>query len=195
MVKPRILLVTEDRGRASLLEQALVQIHYQVTAKINVDDDFAAYVQQARPDVLLMDLVEATPRVLQQLHRLDERQLLPVVIFAERSSSEIIQSAMKAGVSAYVVDGFRPDRVAAVLETAVARFLEFKALRAERDRAQDKLAERKSIERAKGILMRRRELAEEAAYRVLRKMAMDRGRPLIDVAQSIITAEEMLAQN
>lgn len=195
MTKPRILLVTENRERASLLEQALMQIHYQVAAKINVDDDFVMYVQQARPGALIMDLTEPTPQVLQQLRHLDEQLPLPVVIFAERSSGQIIQSAMKAGVSAYVVDGFRPDRVASVMETAIARFQEVKSLRAERDRAQDKLAERKSIERAKGILMRRRELAEEAAYRVLRKMAMDRGRPLADVAQSIITAEEALAQN
>ncbi len=194
MTKPRILLVTENQERASLLEQALMQVHYQVTAKINVDDDFFMYVQQARPDALIMDLAEPTPQVLQQLHRLDECLPLPVVIFVERSSGQVTQSAVKAGVSAYVVDGFRPDRVASILETALARFMEFKALRAQRDRAQDKLAERKSIERAKGILMRRRALPEEAAYRALRKMAMDRGRPLVDVAQSIITAEETLAQ-
>jgi response regulator NasT len=81
-----------------------------------------------------------------------------------------------------------------VLEAAVARFMEFQAMRNERDRAQTRLAERKSIERAKGILMRRRDLAEEAAYRLLRKMAMDRGRQLAEVAESIITAEEMFAQ-
>lgn len=195
MTKPKILLVTENRERASLLEQALMQIHYPVAAKINVDDDFVMYVQQACPHALIMDVTEPSSQALQQLRRMGEQLPLPVVIFAERSSGQIIQSAMKAGVSAYVVDGFRPDRVASVVETAMARFLEFKALRAERDRAQSKLAERKNIERAKGILMRRRELAEEAAYRVLRKMAMDRGRPLADVAQSIITAEETLAQN
>lgn len=195
MTKPKILLVTENRERASLLEQALMQIHYPVAAKINVDDDFVMYVQQACPHALIMDVTEPSSQALQQLRRMGEQLPLPVVIFAERSSGQIIQSAMKAGVSAYVVDGFRPDRVASVLETAMARFQEFKALRVERDRAQSKLAERKNIERAKGILMRRRELAEEAAYRVLRKMAMDRGRPLADVAQSIITAEETLAQN
>lgn len=192
MTKPRILLVTEKQERASLLEQALMQVHYPVTAKVNVDDDFVMYVQQARPDALIMDLTQLTPQILQQLYRLDEHQPLPVVIFAERSNGQITQSAVKAGVSAYVVDGFRPDRVAPVLETALARFMELKALRAERDRAQDKLAERKNIERAKGILMRRRALAEEAAYKALRKMAMDHGRPLADVAQSIITAEETL---
>jgi two-component system, response regulator / RNA-binding antiterminator len=190
----RILLVTGRHERALLMEQTLTDAHHQVTAVIRPDDDLLLYVQQAHPDALIIDLVEPTPDILQALHRLDEQQPLPVVVFADRSDSQAIRMAVKAGVSAYVVDGFRPARVVKVLEAACARFQEFQALRGERDRAQAKLAERKNIERAKGILMRRRALAEEAAFRLLRKMAMDRGRQLAEVAESIITAEELLAQ-
>ena len=194
MARLRILLMTERRERALLLERTLAGAHHQVSAVIRPDDDLLLYVQQAHPDALIMDLIEPTPDILLALRRLDAQQPLPVVVFADRSDSQAIRTAVKAGVGAYVVDGFQPARVVPVLEAACARFQEFQALRGERDRAQAKLAERKSIERAKGILMRRRALAEEAAYRLLRKMAMDRGRQLVEVAESIITAEEMLAQ-
>jgi response regulator NasT len=194
MVGLRILIVTERRERALQMERALAEARYQVAAAIEPDDDLVRYAQQAHPDALIMDLEEPGREILEQLQRLGEQQPLPVVVFADRSGRQDIRAAVKAGVGAYVVDGFRPDRIVPVLEAAVARFTEFQALRGERDRAQTKLAERKSIERAKGILMRRRDLAEEAAYRLLRKMAMDRGRQLVEVAESIITAEEMLAQ-
>ncbi|GAB4512507.1 MAG: ANTAR domain-containing response regulator [Sulfuricaulis sp.] len=194
MVGLRILIVTERHERALLMERALAEARYQVTATIEPDDDLVRYAQQAHPDALIMDLEEPGREILEQLQRLGEQQPLPVVVFADRSGRQDIRAAVKAGVGAYVVDGFRPDRIVPVLEAAVARFTEFQALRGERDRAQAKLVERKSIERAKGILMRRRDLAEEAAYRLLRKMAMDRGRQLAEVAESIITAEEMLAQ-
>ena len=190
----RILIMTERRERALLMEQALTQARYQVMATIQPDDDLVLYAQRAYPDALIMDLAEPTREILEQLQRFVEQQPLPVVIFADRSGRQDIRVAVKAGVSAYVVDGFRPDRIVPVLEAAVARFTEFQALRGERDRAQAKLAERKSIERAKGILMRRRRLPEDEAYAALRKMAMDRGRQLAEVAESIITAEEMLAQ-
>lgn len=191
----RILIMTERRERALQMERALTEARYQVTAVIEPDDDLALYAQRAHPDALIMDLAEPTRGILEQLQRLGEQQPLPVVVFADRSGRQDIRTAVKAGVGAYVVDGFRPDRIVPVLEAACARFQEFQALRGERDRAQAKLAERKNIERAKGILMRRRDLAEEAAYQLLRKMAMNRGRQLAEVAESIITAEEMLAQN
>ncbi len=190
----RILIMTERARRERVLERALAEAHHQVTAVIRPDDDLVLYARRAHPDALIMDLAEPTREILEQLHRLGEQQPLPVVVFADRSGRQDIRAAVKAGVGAYVVDGFLPDRVVPVLEVAVARFTEFQALRGERDRAQTKLAERKSIERAKGILMRRRDLAEEAAYRLLRKMAMDRGRQLAEVAENIITAEEMLAK-
>ena len=191
----RILIMTERRERALQMEQALAGVHHRVAAVIEPDDDLMLYAQRSRPDVLMLDVVETSPEILEQLHRLDEQQPLPVVVFADRGGRQVIRAAVKAGVSAYVVDGFRSDRVVAVLEAAMARFLEFQTLRHERDQAQAKLAERKVVERAKGILMIRRKLPENAAYETLRKMAMDRGKRLAEVAESIVTAEEMLAEH
>jgi two-component system, response regulator / RNA-binding antiterminator len=190
----RILLVTDQDDRAALLEQALGAARHQVVAAIRPDDDLCFYARQARPDAVVASLDQPDAALVEQLEQLSREQPLPVVVFADRSGSGPLRAAVKAGVSAYVVDGLEAARVGPVLETALARFAEFQALRRERDAALARLSERKLVERAKGILMRRRGLPENAAYQVLRRMAMDRGKRLADVAESVIVAEEMLAQ-
>jgi response regulator NasT len=114
------------------------------------------------------------------------------VIAVDRSDSESIRAAVQAGVSAYVVGGLAPERVRPVLEVAIARFNQYQALRRELETARSTLEERKVIERAKGILMKSRRLAEDEAFRLLRKMAMDRKTRLADVARQIVDAAELL---
>jgi response regulator NasT len=190
----RILLMTDQHDRTALLERALIAARHHVVAVIRPDDDLCFYARQARPDAVVASLMAPDPAVVQQLEQLSHEQPLPVVVFTERSDSAPLRAAVRAGVSAYVVDGLEAERVEPVLQTALVRFREFQALRRERDAALAQLSERKDIERAKGILMQRRGLPENAAYQVLRRMAMDRGKRLAEVAESIITAEEMLAQ-
>ncbi len=187
----RVLIVTNRNERAALIEQALTSARHTVAVCIAPDDDFSAYVRQARPDALVLDLETPTPEILHRLTLLLQQMPLPVVVFADRSDRESIQAAVKVGVGAFVVDGFRPSRVLPVLEAACARFREFQSLRRERDAAVLQLAERKTVERAKGILMRRRQLAEDEAYTALRKMAMDKNKRLIEVAESVVTAEDI----
>ncbi len=194
-MKLRVLIVTNRDERAVLIEQALTSARHTIAARIAPDDGFDAYVQQARPDALVLDLETPTPKVLQRLTLLLQQEPLPVAVFADRSDKESLQAAVKAGVGAFVVDGFRPSRVLAVLEAACARFREFQSLRRERDAAVLQLAERKTVERAKGILMRRRQLAEDEAYTALRKMAMDKNKRLAEVAESIVTAEEIFTHD
>lgn len=178
-----------------MIEQSLTRAGHKIAGTIAPDDDLAAAVQRFQPEALVIETETPSRDLLRGLRRSCERQPLPVVVFADRSDGEDIRGAIKVGVSAYVVDGLAPNRVVPVLEAAVSRFLEFQTLKSERDEAVAKLGERRAIERAKGILMRRRDLPEDAAYEVLRKMAMNRGRRMIEVAQSIITAEEALAQS
>jgi len=194
IMRLRILLVTDHDDRAALLEQALDAVRHQVVAVIRLDDDLCFYAHQARPDAVVISLDQPDTALVGQLEQLAHDQALPVVVFADRSGSEPLRAAVRAGVSAYVVDGLEAARVGPVLETAIARFTEFQALRRERDAAVARLSERKIVERAKGILMRRRGLPENAAYQALRRMAMDRGKRLADVAESVIVAEEMLAR-
>lgn len=190
----RILLVVAHSERALTIEQALGAVGHRTAALITPADDLVMTVQRIQPDAVIVQVASPGRDLLQSFQLLTERQPLPVVVFADASDDRDIRTAIRAGVSSYVVDGFRQDRIVPVLEAAVARFIEFQTLRSERDEAIAKLSERRAIERAKGILMRRRDLAEEAAYDVLRKMAMNRGRRLLEVAESIITAEEALNQ-
>lgn len=177
------------------MQQALAAARHQVVGTMKPTDDLTLGVQRVQPDAVVIEVEAPTRELLRSLRHLSERFPLPTVVFADRSSDQEIRTSVKAGVSAYVVDGLRPGRIAPVLEAAIARFLEFQALRSERDEALAKLSERRAIERAKGIVMRRRDLPEDEAYEVLRKMAMNRGRRLVEVAESIITAEEALSEH
>jgi response regulator NasT len=115
-----------------------------------------------------------------------------VIIFAQEGDAESIRHAMKAGVAAYVVDGLETARLKPIVEVAVARFEEEQALRRELAETTQKLSERKLVERAKGILMHKRGLAEEEAYRALRKLSMDRGRSLAEVSRDLIEMAKVL---
>jgi len=189
----RVLVATQREERANQIEQALAP--HRLVSVISLQDDLLLGVQRAQPDVLIVESGEPVPGLLGQIRAVMERQPLPIVVFSDRSPANEVRAAVKAGASAYVVDGFQPKRLLPIIEAAMARFTEFQALRIQRDEAVEKLAERRDVERAKGILMRRRDLAEQAAYDALRKMAMDRGARMIEVAKSIIAAEELLAQH
>jgi response regulator NasT len=191
----RVLVATQREERAKQIEQALTNAQHRLVNKMSLQDDLEIGVKRAQPDALIVESTEPVPGMLGQLRAVMDRQPLPIIVFADRSPGSDVRAAVKAGVSAYVVGGFQPERVAPILEAAMARFTEFQALRIQRDEAVEKLAERRDVERAKGILMRRRDLAEQAAYDALRKMAMDRGTRMIEVAKSIIAAEELLAQH
>jgi response regulator NasT len=191
----RILLVTARAEHALSLERTLTAARHRVVGSLRPHEDLMLAVQRIQPEAVVVEVEAPSRDLIRALRVLGERYPLPVVVFADRSSEQDIRQSVKAGVSAYVVDGLLPSRIAPVLQAAVTRFLEFQALRSERDEAIAKLNERRAIERAKGILMRRRDLTEDAAYEVLRKMAMNRGRRLIEVAESIITAEEALSEH
>lgn len=190
----RVLLVAAHAPHARSIEESIGAVGHRVAAVVTPGDDLVIAAQRVQPDAIVMQIESPTRELLHSLQMLNERQPLPIVVFTDRSDERDIRVAVRSGTSSYVVDGFRADRIAPVLEAAIARFIEFQTLRGERDEAVAKLSERRAIERAKGILMRRRDLAEDAAYDVLRKMSMNRGRRMLEVAESIITAEEALMQ-
>lgn len=191
----RVLLATRCDERAQLVKQALEAAQHRLVDIISLEDEFVLSVQCVRPDALIVETEESAPGLQAQIRRVMRTQPLPIVVFADRSNADDVRAAVRFGVSAYVVDGLRSERVLPVLEAALTRFAEFDGLRVQRDAAVARLAERRDVERAKGILMRRRDLAEQAAYDALRKMAMDRGARMIEVAQSVISAEELLARS
>ncbi len=188
----RVMLIDEEPGRSAVLEQALKEGGYTVVARLRTDEDLLGRVRELAPDVVIVDMESPSRDILEDMHSISRDQPRPIVMFAESSDSEVINAAVRAGVSAYVVDGLNSNRVKPVIDVAVARFREFQVLRTELARAKTDLAERKVIEKAKGILMKQRNLSEDQAYSALRKAAMDRNQRLAEVAQSLITVSSLL---
>lgn len=188
----RIMLVDDAPERAYALEQALKRSGYDVIANITSTMDLHQRVLELKPDVIMINMDSPDRDTLENLSVLSRDAPRPVVMFTNDDDNRKIREAVRAGVSAYVVDGLAPERVKAIIEVAVARFEQFQALRRELTETEGKLTERKLVERAKGILMKSRRLTEEEAYRAMRKMAMNRNLRLVQVAEQIIAASELL---
>jgi response regulator NasT len=189
----RVIIVDERPERAALLEAALAEAGHRVVARLVGRADLADRVDELEPDVIVVDMECPDRDTLEDMSRISDRRPRPTVMFVDRSDSASIQAAVQAGVSAYVVGGLSAERVKSVLEVAIARFNEFQALRRELESARSSLAERKVIERAKGILMKHRGMDEEEAFRALRKMAMDKKVRLGAVAREVVAAAELLS--
>lgn len=188
----RVLLVDEDRARAALLEQALNDAGYSVIARIDTSEDLPGEVQRNQPDVIIIDLDSPDRDTLEHMHTISRDQPRPIVMFAENDDREAIHKAIKAGVSAYIVDGLSSNRVKPVMEVAIARFREYQALRDELTKAKISLEERKLVDRAKALLIKRQGMSEEEAHQALRKFAMDRGQKLSEAAKNIISVMDFL---
>lgn len=187
----KILVVDEHPDRAAIVERGLVEAGYTRVSLIGASVDLVSRVQVLEPDVIIIDLENPDRGTLEEMFQVSRAVQCPIAMFVDRSDTASIHAAIDAGVSAYVVDGLRQERIRPIIEMAVSRFEAFSRLRRERDEAQAKLADRKVVERAKGLLMRRKGLDEEDAYNLLRRAAMDRNRKLADIAQSVITAFEL----
>jgi len=182
----RILVVDESDERAALLGEALTVAGHQVVAVLSSPMELLRAVDALRPDVIVIDTESPTRDVLEHVVIVSQSSPRPIVMFASDADGEAIRDAVRAGVSAYVVDGLDASRVNSIVEVACARFDEFQKLRIELAEANLKLSERKLIERAKGLLMQSRDLSEDEAYHALRKLAMARKLRLGDVAQQVI---------
>jgi response regulator NasT len=144
------------------------------------------------PDVILIDLENPNRDVLEQMFQVSRVVHRPVAMFVDRSDASMIEAAIDAGVGTYVVDGLRKERVQSIVDMTISRFKAFEKLRNELDDTRQQLADRKLIDRAKGILMKQRGIGEERAYELMRKAAMDGNLRIAQVAQSVITAAELL---
>jgi len=188
----RVLVVDETPERADILREGLRRAGYEVSASLSSPVSLLATIEQLHPDVIVIDTESPSRDVLEHVVVLTQHTPRPVVMFSSDGAPETIREAVRAGVSAYVVDGLDPNRIRAIIEVAVARFEDFQRLREELAEANLKLAERKLVERAKGLLMKGRGLDEQTAYALLRKSAMDRKLRLGEVAQQLIDAADLL---
>lgn len=188
----RVMLVDDERDRIVALERALTAAGHQVVGHCRDTDNLIEVVDDLQPDIVLIDVDSPSRDTLESLGQISRDRPRPIVLFAENSGSETIRRAMRAGVSAYVVDGLSETRLQPVIEVAIARFQEFQGLKQELASTRLKLADRRDIERAKGLLMQRKGMDEGKAHETLRKMAMDRNVRLGEVARSLIAAAELL---
>ncbi len=189
----RLILVDHDRGRADAVVQALKAAGYQLATRIEGIEGLMAAVDQHGPDAVVVNLRVVTDEVLAYVAALNRHYPLPVVIFADDMDSGVISSVVEAGVAAYVVDGLQHHRIKYVIDTAVVRFKKYRLLEEELLATKNLLHERKVIERAKGILMKQRGCGEDEAYHSLRRQAMSKNKKLVEVAEGLISAAELLA--
>lgn len=153
----------------------------------------ARRIADRAPDLVLIDLASPSRDIIEELSVASAPLERPVALFVDESAEGLAEAAVEAGISAYVVAGFQRERIRPVLEAAIARFGVFQRMRAELDATRRALEERKVIDRAKGILMKARGIGEDEAYTLLRKAAMDQGKRIAEVAQSLVTASELLS--
>lgn len=188
----RVLLVDDGAHRVSLIRDELTRLGHLVVGVVDQALPLHDCVVRLEPDVVIVDAESPSRDTLENLAAVSSTRPRPVVVFAEDASHEPMQQALQAGVSAYVIAGLDPARLMPVLQVAIARFEQDRQLRAQLDSAQTRLAERKLIERAKGLLMDEVGLGEEQAYRHLRKLAMDRGQTLAQVAERVLRSRRLL---
>jgi response regulator NasT len=187
----KIAIVDENPLRAAILEEGLLEAGHRNVTRVSERTNLLARLMALDPDVILIDLENPSRDVLEQMFQVSRVVKRPVAMFVEHSDAASIEAAIDAGVSAYIVDGLRKERVKHVLDISIMRFKAFARLKDELDQAKTALEERKVIDRAKGILMRAKNLPEEDAYALLRKTAMNEKRRIADIAQSIITAADV----
>jgi two-component system, response regulator / RNA-binding antiterminator len=190
--KLRIIIVERDRDRAHLIVDALREAGDHEITVIGEESGLARRIADIRPDLVLIDIANPSRDMLEELALASGPMERAVAMFVDRSDQGLTRAAIEAGVSAYVVDGLRPERIRPILDAAIARFHMFSRMRNELAATKAALEERKVIDRAKGLIMRAKGIGEDQAYALLRKAAMDQGKRLPDVAQAIVTAAEIL---
>ena len=188
----KVLLVDDSPERIAILRAALEKARYSVAAVLESSLELLRAVEDHQPDVIIIDTESPSRDVLEHVVMVSRDQPRPIVMFSSDGASESIRDAVRAGVSAYVVDGLEASRVQGIVEVAVARFDEYQKLVTELAEANLKLSERKLVDRAKGILMKSRGFSEDEAYHALRKLAMTRKKRMGDAARMVIDMEQLI---
>lgn len=187
-----ILVIDENRIRAAVIEAGLRDAGHERVVLVHDVTGIAARIAEIEPDVIVIDLENPNRDMLENMFQLSRAVKRPIAMFVDRSDRASIEAAVEAGVSAYIVDGLRQERVKSILDMAVSRFNAFSRMARELEEARGELQSRKQVDKAKRILMQSRGLSEEEAYTLLRKTAMNQNRKISEIADSLITAAGLL---
>ena len=187
MKKLNVTIVDDDSGRSIILERALKDAGYAVSAILSSNDNLLMHIEKTQPDMIIVDLDSPSRDSLESMRIVTQHNPKPIVMFTNDADDSMISEAINAGVSAYVVDGFNEKRIKPIMDVAIARFREFQALRNELKKTRNTLEERKTMDKAKGIIMEQRSCNEEEAYKTLRKLSMENNKRMVEVAEQIIS--------
>ncbi len=185
------LITDSQEGHAPLIDAASTA-GWTVSRHSGPIDQASLHIQQLQPDAAVFVTDAVDDLVLQEMRNIRDSAPLPIVVMTRDKSEEAIDAAVKAGTTAYVVDCSDPGRIGSLLKVARSRFAEIQRLNRELDKTRSELADRKVIDRAKGIIMQARGLSEDEAFKAMRKLAMDRNKRISEVAEQIIAAAEVL---
>lgn len=179
-------------ARSRMLRIGLLENNYNLVAAIPADTFLAERLAQLQPDLIIVDSESEARDALEHVVLATREAPRPIVMFTNDEDTTHVKDAVAAGVCAYIVAGLAPQRIRPILDVAMARFAHEQALRAELADARTELQDRKTIDRAKGLLMQRQGLSEQAAYEKLRKTAMDKGLKLGEVARRLLDMVDLL---
>ena len=188
----KIVIVDESPIRAAILKEGLRDAGFTSVEHISEMQNLLARIYRIDPDVILIDLENPSRDILEQMFQVSRAVRRPIAMFVDQSDAASIQQSVEAGVSAYIVDGLKKERIKPILDLCISRFNAFSKLQDELDRTRSALEDRKILDRAKGLLMKAKGLTEEEAYVLIRSTAMREKKKIGDIAQSIITAAELL---
>ena len=188
----KIVIVDESPVRAAILEEGLRDAGFTDVERLSEMHNLLKRVYAIDPDVILIDLANPSRDVLEQMFQVSRAVRRPVAMFVDQSDAASIEASIDAGVSAYIVDGLKKERIKSILDLCVSRFNAFSRLQAELENAKSELEDRKIVERAKGILMKTKNLPEDEAYSLMRGAAMREAKKIADIARAIVTAAELL---
>jgi two-component system, response regulator / RNA-binding antiterminator len=188
----KIVIVDESPIRAAILEEGLREAGFMAVERLSDMNNLLMRIHAIDPDVILIDLENPSRDTLEQMFQVSRVVRRPVAMFVDQSDTASIQASVDAGVSAYIVDGLKKERIKSILDLCISRFNAFSKLQSELERAKTDLEDRKTLDRAKGILMKSKGLTEDEAYRLMRSAAMREKKKIADIAAAIITAAELL---
>jgi response regulator NasT len=187
-----ILVLDENAIRASIIEEGLREAGHSKVTVVHEVNGIARIIETLQPDVIFINLENPNRDMMEHLFQLTRTVGRPIAMFVDRSDTASIEAAVDAGVSAYIVDGLKKERVKPILDMAVSRFNAFSRLQRELADAKSELEQRKIVERAKGILMKMKGISEEEAFALLRQTAMNEKKKMSEIAQSVVTAAGLL---
>lgn len=190
-----VLLIDDDECRAKDFESALSGTPYKLIHYASAQHSILKQVEQVNPDIIIIDIESPNRDTIESLTTISDCNPKPVVMFSEEEKPDVMKQAIKAGVSAYIAGDTKPERAKFILDVAVTRFNEFQELKQELTTAKKQLESRKWVDQAKALLIEKQNMTEQQAYSAIRKMAMDNGQKMEDVAKNLISMMQLIGGN